>query len=101
MENKIVLHYAKKGEDVKKIDIQRKELAEEVDRLCFANDTSSEKVYLFIAHDADYFLFVTKSYLEIEELIKSHKRLIVPEKFLIQEYDSFEAAYKTAIEMKK
>ena len=31
MENKIVLHYAK-GEDVKKIDIQRKELAEEVDR---------------------------------------------------------------------
>jgi hypothetical protein len=100
MENKILLHYAK-GEDVKKIDIQRKELAEEVDRLCFANDTSSDKVYLFIAHDADYFLFVTKSYLEIEELIKSHKRLIVPEKFLIQEFDSFEAAYKTAIEMKK
>jgi hypothetical protein len=100
MENKILLHYAK-GEDVKKIDIQRKELAEEVDRLCFSNDTSSEKVYLFIAHDAEYFLFVTKSYLEIEELIKSHKRLIVPEKFLIQEFDSFEAAYKTAIEMKK
>jgi hypothetical protein len=100
MENKILLHYAK-GEDVKKIDIQRKELAEEVDRLCFSNDTSSDKVYLFIAHDADYFLFVTKSYLEIEELIKSHKRLIVPEKFLIQEFDSFEAAYKTAIEMKK
>lgn len=100
MENKILLHYAK-GKDVKKIDIQRKELAEEVDRLCFANDTSSDKVYLFIAHDADYFLFVTKSYLEIEELIKSHKRLIVPEKFLIQEFDSFEAAYKTAIEMKK
>ena len=100
MENKILLHYAK-GEDVKKIDIQRKELAEEVDRLCFSNDTSSEKVYLFIAHDAEYFLFVTKSYLEIEELIKSHKRLIVPEQFLIQEFDSFEAAYKTAIEMKK
>jgi hypothetical protein len=100
MENKILLHYAK-GEDVKKIDIQRKELAEEVDRLCFSNDTSSDKVYLFIAHDADYFLFVTKSYLEIEELIKSHKRLIVPEKFLIQEFDSFEAAYKTAIEMNK
>ena len=100
MENKIVLHYAK-GEDVKKIDIQRKELAEEIDRLCFANDTSSEKVYLFIAHDAEYFLFVTKSYLEIEELIKSHKRLIVPEQFLIQEFDSFEAAYKTAIEMNK
>jgi hypothetical protein len=100
MENKILLHYAK-GKDVKKIDIQRKELAEEVDRLCFSNDTSSDKVYLFIAHDADYFLFVTKSYLEIEELIKSHKRLIVPEKFLIQEFDSFEAAYKTAIEMKK
>jgi hypothetical protein len=100
MENKILLHYAK-GEDVKKIDIQRKELAEEVDRLCFSNDTSSEKVYLFIAHDAEYFLFVTKSYLEIEELIKSHKRLIVPEQFLIQEFDSFEAAYKTAIEMNK
>jgi len=100
MENKILLHYAK-GEDVKKIDIQRKELAEEIDRLCFANDTSSEKVYLFIAHDAEYFLFVTKSYLEIEELIKSHKRLIVPEQFLIQEFDSFEAAYKTAIEMNK
>jgi hypothetical protein len=100
MENKILLHYAK-GKDVKKIDIQRKELAEEVDRLCFSNDTSSEKVYLFIAHDAEYFLFVTKSYLEIEELIKSHKRLIVPEQFLIQEFDSFEAAYKTAIEMNK
>ncbi len=101
MENKIVLHYAKKGEDVKKIDIQRKELAEEVDRLCYGSDPSSDKVYLFIAHDADYFLFITKSYLEIQELINSHKRLIVPEKFLIQECDSFESAYKTAIEMKK
>ena len=103
MSKNLELHYAKKdleNEDILKIDLKNlNELQDMIDHLCCGK--SSGIVYLLATEDENNFVFVTESHLEIQELILSHKRFNTVKQFFLQEYDSYENAYKVALMMKE
>tara|TARA_R110000764_G_C10787604_1_gene357100 strand:+ start:136 stop:462 length:327 start_codon:yes stop_codon:yes gene_type:complete len=99
----IELHYAEKelkNNDPLKIEVKNlSELIDEIDSLCCGK--SLGVVYLFATEGERSFLLVTESYLEIQELILSHKRIYTCNQFFLQEYDSYESAYSVALMMKE
>ena len=103
MKKNLELHYAKKdlkGEDILKIDLKSiLDLQDKIDELCCGKSTGI--VYLFATEDASNFVFVTESHLELQELILEHKRFNSVHQFFLQEYGSYEKAYKVALDMKE
>ena len=103
MSKNLELYYAKKdlnGDDILKISIKNTYgLIDKIDELCCGK--SNGIVYLFATEDANNFVFVTESHLEIQELILEHKRFNSVYQYFLQEYGSYEEAYKVALLMKE
>ena len=105
---KIKLYYA--ASDLGENDIVGYELkglnsvVDKVDELCHGKN--KKRVYLLASEDLgenedNNFVFVSDSYLEIQEMLLNHKRLRTCKTFFLQEYESFEDAYSVALSMKE
>jgi len=81
-----------------------KDLVDKIDELCHGK--VKKRVFLLASEDLGYeeesnFVFISDSYLEIEEILLNHKRLRACKTFFLQEYESFEDAYSVALSMKE
>lgn len=107
MNKKIKLHYGCLDQNIDVFTFELSsitELNDKIDELCCGNDPVTNKVYLFAVDGFDghiEFVFVSESYLEIEEIILSHKRLKNKKDFFFHEYESFEDAYSVALSLKE
>jgi len=107
MNKKIKLNYGCLDQNIELVTFELSnipQLIDKIDELCCGNGPVINKVYLFAVDGFDAhidFVFVSESYLEIEEIIKYHKRLKNKKHFFFHEYESFEDAYAVALTMKE
>ena len=90
------------NEDVKTLEFENIDaLRDGIDHLCHGKNKNI--VYLFGTEGMDEYesIFVTISYLQIEELLNEHKRIKTWNNFFLHEYESYEDAYSVALSMRE